>query len=261
MSGYSDVLVGIQYGDEGKAKVVDLIAPHYDIIARFNGGMNAGHTLISDKGKLALRQIPSGVMHEHCDLYIGSGCLISLFALTQEIKAIQAYGADVKGRLYISGKAAVVQPHHIALDAKYGGMIGTTKNGMGPCYAERAIRAHNENILPVRLKDFQSDFSGTLSRIQQNTLAALARENIDYAPAEIDAQITQMAEAYQAIAEYVVDDELFLYKQADQGKRILFEGAQSIHLDVIHGNIPFVTASHTVPAYAYVGGDLPRVLS
>lgn len=257
MSGYSDVLVGIQYGDEGKAKVVDLIAPHYDIIARFNGGMNAGHTLISDKGKLALRQIPSGVMHEHCDLYIGSGCLISLFALTQEIKAIQAYGADVKGRLYISGKAAVVQPHHIALDAKYGGMIGTTKNGMGPCYAERAIRAHNENILPVRLKDFQSDFSGTLSRIQQNTLAALARENIDYAPAEIDAQITQMAEAYQAIAEYVVDDELFLYKQADQGKCILFEGAQSIHLDVIHGNIPFVTASHTVPAYAYVGGDLP----
>lgn len=273
MTGYSDVLVGIQYGDEGKAKIVDLIAPQYDIIARFNGGMNAGHTLISEKGKLALRQIPSGVMHEHCMLYIGSGCSVSLFALTQEIQAIRDYGADVKGRLFISGKAAVVQLHHILLDAKYGGMIGTTKNGIGPCYAERAIRAHNENILPVRLQDFKADFSGTVSRIRKNTLDALSREkarekasenasekskeNIDYDLTEIEAQITQLSEAYQAIAEYVVEDELFLYNQAASGKRILFEGAQSIHLDVMHGNIPFVTASHTVPSYAYVGGDLP----
>lgn len=257
MAGYSDVLVGIQYGDEGKAKIVDLIADQYDIIARFNGGMNAGHTLISDKGKLALRQVPSGVMHAHCELYIGSGCTVSLFALTQEIQAIRNYGADVKGRLYISRKTAVVQPHHILLDAKYGGAIGTTKNGIGPCYAERATRAHHADVLPVRLMDLQADLPGALARIRKNALRMIERENIAYDLSDIDAQIAQLAEAFSEIETYIVPDDLFLYRRVAAGKRLLFEGAQSIHLDVMHGNIPFVTASHTVPAYAYVGGDLP----
>lgn len=149
--GYSDVLVGIQYGDEGKAKVIDLLAEHYDIIVRFNGGMNAGHTLYVDGERLALRQLPSGVLHDHCSVYIGSGCVLNLVELVNEIKKVEALGISLKDRLKISGKTVIIQPHHIALDKKYGGHVGTTKNGIGPCYADRATRALNDKVLPIKL--------------------------------------------------------------------------------------------------------------
>jgi adenylosuccinate synthase len=256
--GYSDVLIGLQYGDEGKARVVDLMAKDYDIIARFNGGANAGHTVSYNGIEIALNQVPSGIFYPGKKLYIGSGCVVNIVKLAKEIEKIEAVGISLEGRLFISGQCSIIQPHHVLIDVKTGETIGTTKNGIGPAYADKANRMINDRILNIRLGALQNEQKAYFKLIEDNYNAELSK----YSPEEKE-QITKgicnipdLKEAYKKIEKYIQVDTLWMQKQAQNGARILFEGAQSVMLDVNKGAIPFVTSSSTIASAAYTGGDL-----
>ncbi|NDC36981.1 MAG: adenylosuccinate synthetase [Proteobacteria bacterium] len=257
--GYADVLVGLQFGDEGKAKIIDYLAPQYNIIARFNGGSNAGHTIIHDGMHLTLRQVPSGVHHAGCKLYIGSGCVVHLPKLVEEIETIEAVlGMPIRQRLVLSPHATVVQPHHILIDEYFSKEISTTKNGMGPAYADRSMRVARGLRRHIRLGDLLrypelfEDIRGNLEfEMRQLGLNGLAPE----------AEVAKFAAAFEELKGLIASDALWLTQQVQGGAAVLFEGAQSVLLDVLHGTVPYVTGSHTVAANAFVGGDLaPRYL-
>ncbi|MBL4693788.1 adenylosuccinate synthetase [Candidatus Gracilibacteria bacterium] len=251
-SGYADVLVGLQYGDEGKARVVDMIADQYDIIARFNGGANAGHTVeTKEGGKVALNQIPSAIFYPDKILYIGTGCVINIEKTTAEIKKIEAMGITLKGRLKISSQASVVQPHHILMDEAMGKNIGTTKNGIGPCYADRAYRMLEDRLVNVRIGDLVDDADKYFAIIEKNLTATSKLYNL-----EPKADMNAIKEAFEYLKQFVELDTLYIQKQVESGKSVLFEGAQAVMLDVAKGSVPFVTSSNTVAAAAYFGGDL-----
>ncbi|GAA0421948.1 adenylosuccinate synthetase [Acrocarpospora corrugata] len=257
--GYADVLVGLQYGDEGKAKIIDLLAADYDVIARFNGGANAGHTIDSPAGRVVLQQVPSGVFHPHCQLYIGSGCALNLWKLRNELQLIRSTGVDLSGRLVISDRCAVVQPAHFIVDELNGGDIGTTKNGIGPAYADRAFRVRNGARTNLQLRDVLAD----PEQAKAAMLAAAEAELDRYGAGATSLRRTQLdhldslTDCLDGIREFVTTDRSYLGQRVAAGARVLFEGAQSLMLDVVQGDQPFVTASHTVPGHAYVGGDLP----
>lgn len=248
-SGYADVLVGLQYGDEGKARVVDHIAGDYDVVARFNGGANAGHTIATPQGAVRLRQVPSAVLHPAVSLYIGSGCAIGLAQLAEEIAMLAELGIQLQGRLAISERCLVVQPLHVARDCAQGASIGTTGNGIGPCYADHALRARGSERTSFQLRDLVQDAEAVFRQ-----MAVAAGHDGDPVDA---AAFDAMRSAWLLVRDYVISDSGYLAQRVAQGARVLFEGAQSVMLDVTHGEQPWVTASHTVPAYAYVGGDLP----
>ncbi len=155
--GFADVLIGLQYGDEGKAKVIDFIARDYDIIARFNGGANAGHTIETNKERVALNQIPSGIFYKDKLLYIGSGCVVDVKKIVLELKAVKKLGISLEKRLRISSQATLVQPHHILVDILTASEIGTTKNGIGPAYADKAMRMVNNRLVNIKLGDLQDN--------------------------------------------------------------------------------------------------------
>ncbi|MBN9115023.1 MAG: adenylosuccinate synthetase, partial [Pandoraea sp.] len=152
-SGYADVLVGLQYGDEGKAKIVDMLAADYDIVARFNGGANAGHTVQTPRASARLAQVPSGVFHSGKLLYIGSGCVVNLTKLSDEITTLRNAGCQLATRLYLSEHCTVIQPVHLDLDAGHGAGIGTTGNGIGPCYADLSLRWQRGIRTVVQIRD------------------------------------------------------------------------------------------------------------
>ncbi|GAB3625773.1 adenylosuccinate synthetase [Pandoraea terrae] len=258
--GYADVLVGLQYGDEGKAKIIDVLAPEYDLIARFNGGANAGHTIDTPDGRIALRQLPSGVFHPHVALYIGSGCALNVWKLADEIRSVESLGVDLSGRLHIHPHAALVQMAHIARDEVDGGFIGTTGNGMGPCYADRALRTHDGLRVNFQIKDLVEATAATVDAMEQGAryhLSTLDAGLRDKLTTRVDDLRAGLPGALEVVAKYVSPNADYLATRVDAGARVLFEGAQSVLLDVVHGEQPYVTASHTIPAYAYVGGDLP----
>lgn len=254
-SGYADVLLGLQYGDEGKARVVDFIAPEYDIIARFNGGANAGHTIeTKEGGKVALNQVPSAIFHEDKLLYIGSGCALNPVKLKKEIEKIKELGLKLEGRLHISCQVSVVQPHHMYIDAVMGGAIGSTKNGIGPCYADKANRMHGDKLLNVRTGDLKDDGEHFYKIVERNLEDAAKSFNLQIPnPNEV---MAEFMEGFEYIKKYVQPDTLFLQKKVEDGAKVLFEGAQAVMLDVTKGGVPYVTSSNTIAASAYSGGDL-----
>jgi adenylosuccinate synthase len=257
-SGHADVLVGLQYGDEGKAKVVDLIAEEYGVIARFNGGANAGHTIVTARGPLALKQVPSGVFYPDKLLYVGSGCVVGLEKLVDELAAIEKLGLDVRGRLFFSDRASMIQPHHVAMDKALFGVIGTTKNGIGAAYADKALRMKGARVLNFRLGELVADPKGVIAQVRENYVATLA-ELGQKGDVNVDAEIDRLRAALEVVRPYVQKDPLFLPRLVKGGKSVLFEGAQSVALDVTLGNVPFVTSSSTIAAAAYPGGDLPPI--
>lgn len=248
-AGYADVLVGLQYGDEGKARVVDYLAGEYDVIARFNGGANAGHTIATSDGPLRLRQVPSGVLRPRASLYIGSGCVIGLQQLATEIEMLAAQGIDLGGRLTISDRCPIVQPLHVLADRHDGAQIGTTGNGIGPCYADLATRMRDGERSSFQLRDLVLDESRIFG--QMTRLAAQRHGD------SLAAVVNGMRQAWKVVRPFVTDDPVALLRRVEAGANVLFEGAQSVMLDVVHGVQPWVTSSHTLPSYAYVGGDLP----
>ncbi|WP_206951496.1 adenylosuccinate synthetase [Trinickia acidisoli] len=257
-SGYADVLVGLQYGDEGKAKIVDMLADQYDIIARFNGGANAGHTIVTPHGAARLMQVPSGAFHPGKLLYIGSGCTVNIVKLAAEIEALTAQGAQLDGRLFVSHRSAVIQPIHILADRAQGRDIGTTGNGIGPCYAGLAARMRGKERTAVQLRDLLRDEDHAFAMMQANSDSEGFQATRDEASEAIWLEVfASMRAAWERVRHFVSENDLFLTDKVADGARVLFEGAQSVMLDLVHGDQPFVTSSHTGPAYAYVGGDLP----
>ena len=252
-----DVLLGLQWGDEGKGKIVDYLAPQYSVVARFQGGPNAGHTLEFDNIKHVLHQIPSGVFRSGIQNIIGNGVVLDPVILKKEIDGLQSYGLDLQAHLSISKKAQLILPTHRLLDAAYEqskgkNKIGSTLKGIGPTYQDKIGR------LGLRVGDVLSDhFADQYQALKEEHQQKLSfyRFEYDLAPAE--------AEFWKAI-DYLkqlqlVDSEYVINQYLQEGTRILAEGAQGSLLDVDFGSYPFVTSSTTTAAGACTGlGVAPK---
>lgn len=241
-----DVLLGLQWGDEGKGKIVDFLAADYDIIARFQGGPNAGHTLYINGNKIVLHTIPSGAFHPHCLNLIGNGVVVDPVTLDREIEAVSALQKDILNRLYISHRAHLIIPTHRALDAaseaaKGNRKIGSTLKGIGPAYMDKTGRNG------LRVGDILSDgFKAKYEALKEKHLEILKHFESPISWEEYEAPFFDAIEKLRRLqivnAEYWVDEHL------KNGKKILAEGAQGSMLDIDFGTYPFVTSSNTITA-------------
>ena len=247
-----DVLLGLQWGDEGKGKVVDVLTPRYDAVARFQGGPNAGHTLEFDGKKYVLRSIPSGVFQNDTNL-IGGGVVLDPVLFREEAEALCTSGVDLKRTLCISKKAHLILPTHRLLDAaseraKGKAKIGTTGKGIGPTYTDKTSRNG------LRVGDIFCDFETKYTAARERHIARLASLDAIPAPDELAALEKRWLEAIEYLKEYrIVDGEYLVNDLLTQGKSILCEGAQGTMLDVDFGSYPYVTSSNTVTAGACTG--------
>jgi adenylosuccinate synthase len=246
-----DVLLGLQWGDEGKGKLVDILSPRYDIIARFQGGPNAGHTLMFNNKKYVLHTIPSGIFREEIINLIGNGVVIDPIVLMKEIKNIEAEGIEVKKQLLISKRSHLILPSHRWLDAASEAMkgkdkIGSTLKGIGPAYMDKTGR----NGLRVGDID-QTNFKDKFEQLYQKHLQLLKFYNWN----EINEdQIKEWFESIEFLKQMqIVDGEHYLNEALSKGKKILAEGAQGTLLDIDFGTYPFVTSSNTITAGACTG--------
>ncbi len=247
-----DVLLGLQWGDEGKGKVVDYLAEKYDVVARFQGGPNAGHTLILNNGvKFVLHTIPSGIFLENCINLIGGGVVIDPVTFKAEIAKLREHGVDPVGRLKISRKAHLILPTHKMLDAaseisKGHDKIGSTLKGIGPAYMDKTGRNG------LRVGDIEAhDFPDRYHKLKEKHLALL--KLYDGVSLDIPNE-NEWLDAIENLKEIeFVDGEFFINDQILKGKRILAEGAQGSMLDVDHGTYPFVTSSNTITAGVCTG--------
>lgn len=249
------VIVGLQYGDEGKARFVDQMAADHDLVMRFNGGANAGHTVVYNGKTLALRQVPAGVFHPGRQLYLGAGCMINLVKLVQEINEISETGIEIKSRFKIAARAGVIQPHHILLDRWLGKSIGTTGNGIGPAYADRCYRVWDGRQISISFGDLVYETEKMFKNMEDQLKFICKTYNLDLEAGMKD--LEAMHEAFEHCKGFIVNDPLFLSKQLEIGKTVLCEGAQSVMLDVANGTIPYVTSSSTIATAAYTGGNIP----
>ena len=250
----ADVLLGLQWGDEGKGKAVDVLAPSYHWIARFQGGPNAGHTLWMDGQKIVLHTIPSGIFREDCLNLIGNGVVIHPPSLLQEIKALRQHGLHLEGKLMISAKAHLILPGHRLLDqafesAKGDHKIGSTLRGIGPAYTDKYAR-HG-----LRYGDFAGpQGKALLETAHEEHLRQLKALDFEL-PKDLPEQVQEWMDAvHELLSDFAPADGSWLLNQAlDQGQRVLAEGAQGSLLDVEFGAYPFVTSSHTTSASACTG--------
>ena len=251
-----DVLLGLQWGDEGKGKVVDVLTPNYDVVARFQGGPNAGHTLEFEGQKYVLRSIPSGIFQGDKVNIIGNGVVLDPALFKEEAVALEKSGHNLKDRLIISKKAHLIMPTHCVLDAAYeaakgASKVGTTGKGIGPTYTDKVSR--NGLRVGDLLHDFDKKYAAAKARHEQ----ILQDMNFAY-------DITETEKAWFEGIEYLkqfqlVDSEHVINSMLDDGKSVLCEGAQGTMLDVDFGSYPFVTSSNTICAGACTGlGVSPR---
>ncbi|MEW6712222.1 MAG: adenylosuccinate synthetase, partial [Candidatus Riflebacteria bacterium] len=242
------LLLGAQWGDEGKGKIVDLFAEKMDLVVRFQGGANAGHTVYSNGRKVVLHQIPSGIMHESCFNIIGNGCVVDPIALSQEIAELEQAGFPVNpDRLMISGKAHLLSPLHRWIDGQSGGAIGTTGRGIGPCYLDKVARQG------IRIEDFFApDFQNRL-RQQFDRAVRLSKSEGWNTPPLLEEWYPAFCEAMKQVERMIGDSAEYIFKTSKQGGRIMMEGAQGTLLDLDHGTYPFVTSSSTSIGGAFTG--------
>ena len=250
------VVVGAQWGDEGKGKVVDWLTERVDGVVRFNGGHNAGHTLVINGAKTILRLIPSGIMHPTSRCYLGNGVVFSPEAFFSEIEELKSHGVDAEPRIRVSGNAPLIMPYHVALDhareaALGANKIGTTGRGIGPAYedkvARRSVRVA-DLFDPERFAERVRSVMDLHNFTLKNYLHA---EPLD--PEEVIAKTLGYAERLRPL---VADISAELNAQMDQGKQFLFEGAQGSMLDIDHGTYPFVTSSNVVAGSACAGAGV-----
>ena len=251
----SIVIVGAQWGDEGKGKVVDLVTERADLVVRYAGGPNAGHTLVVGGEKLIVRLVPSGILQGHSVCAMAQGMVIDPAVLVGEIAALDKRGIKTAGRLFISDRAHVILPHHILLDglregANGGQKLGTTKKGIGPCYEDKAGRRG------LRFADLAD--LGRARALVQRSLDAWAPTIVALGGAVPDvASVMAPIEAHAAQLLSLVTDTSILVDEAHRaGQRIVFEGAQGILLDLDHGTYPFVTSSSAVAGGACTGAGV-----
>lgn len=247
----ADVLLGLQWGDEGKGKVVDVLTPRYDLVCRFQGGPNAGHTLEFDDQKVVLRSIPSGIFQGNKTNIIGNGVVLDPALFKAEAEALEATGLDLASRLCISQKAHLILPTHRLLDAAYesakgSGKIGTTGKGIGPAYTDKVSR----NGLRVGdiLCDFDQKYAAAIARHKE----ILSHYHCDCH--RLDALEKEWMEAIEYLKRFqLIDSEHYINQALQNGQSVLAEGAQGTMLDVDFGSYPFVTSSNTVSAGACIG--------
>lgn len=249
--------VGVQWGDEGKGKVVDILAEHADIVVRYQGGNNAGHTLVVGDQKTVLHQVPSGVLHDGKICVIGNGVVVDPVALLEEVDALRSRGyLTDPGLLKISDRAHMIMPYHRAIDQarerlRGEGRIGTTGRGIGPTYEDKMAR------IGLRFADFldEATFADALRAVldEKNTYlrTMLGERALDY-----DRISEQYAALRARLAPHVIDASVYLDRALAAGRRVLFEGAQGTMLDVDHGTYPYVTSSNTISAAACTGGGI-----
>ncbi len=248
-----DLLLGLQWGDEGKGKIVDVLTSKYDIIARFQGGPNAGHTLEFDGIKHVLRTIPSGIFHKKSINIIGNGVVIDPVVFQKEIEGLQKFDIDVQSRLLISRKAHLILPTHRLLDAaseasKGKAKIGSTLKGIGPTYMDKTGR-NGLRVGDIELADFKERY---------NVLAEKHIDMIKFYNVDLQYNLAEMEDEFFAAVEELkkltfIDSEFYLNSALKEGKSILAEGAQGSLLDIDFGTYPFVTSSTTTAAGACTG--------
>jgi adenylosuccinate synthase len=252
------VIVGAQWGDEGKGKVVDLLAERADMVIRFQGGNNAGHTIVREGETWKFHLIPSGILYPGKACVIGNGVVIDPRVLTEEIDNLRAKGIDVGG-LKVSANAHLIMPYHLMLDhageAKLGKLeIGTTKRGIGPCYADKAAR------LGIRVQDMLDE-----KILKKKIMAALEPKRLSLRPFARDPRLNlqTMSDEYltfgHRLEQFIADTATLAHRALDDGRVVVFEGAQGALLDIDHGTYPFVTSSNPVAGAACVGAGVgPR---
>ncbi len=256
------ILIGAQWGDEGKGKIIDLLARKSDIIVRYQGGNNAGHTVKFDDEKFVLHLIPSGILHPGKICVIGNGAVIDPQAFFEEVRVLAAKGVSVKGRLFVSETAHLLFPYHKLMDqlreesfGRRSGMIGTTKKGIGPCYADKMARVglrvgdlKNPAFFKVRLAQVLAERNEILKKIYRH-------------PGLSFSEIWRQVESYRReLLKFSADTPRYLFEASRKGRSILFEGAQGTMLDVDHGTYPYVTSSNASVGGAITGSGVSPTL-
>jgi adenylosuccinate synthase len=254
-----DVILGLQWGDEGKGKLVDFITPKYDIVARFQGGANAGHTLIFDNKKYVLHLIPSGIFREGCINIIGSGVVIDPIALVDEIKTLESIGIDIKSKLKISKRAHLILPTHRFLDkaselTKGSAKIGSTLKGIGPAYMDKTGRNG------LRVGDIDNNIVDKYESLLKKHYEIL-KSNVNFDKIDINHYTSERLKWFESI-EYLksfefIDSEYYINKAISERKTVLAEGAQGSLLDIDYGTYPFVTSSNTTISGVISGLGVP----
>lgn len=249
------ILVGSQWGDEGKGKIVDILSENFDIVARYQGGANAGHTVMIGDKQYILHLIPSGILRENVICVIGNGVVIDPQALLDEIALLESHGIKVDGRLYISQNAHLIMPYHKLLDtiSESGEQkIGTTGRGIGPCYIDKYARKG------IRIVDLlnRSELEKKI-RINLKEKNDLLQKIYSHQGLDVEEIVKQYLEFDKAIDKYIKDVPTFLNNALDEGKSVLLEGAQGTFLDVDHGTYPFVTSSNPTSGGACTGTGIP----
>lgn len=260
------IVIGSQWGDEGKGKITDLLSPNVDVVARYQGGANAGHTIVWEEAsgaeeEFVLHLVPSGIFHENVTCVIGNGVVLDPKAVLDEIEKIRALGVDVENRLKISHNAHLIMPYHKAIEAAQeqerasssdDNEIGTTGRGIGPAYTDKFARS---GIRVVDLLD--RDVLRRKLRRSIEEKNAILRDIYDAEALDVDRIVEEYVEFDQKIDPYVTDTSKYLCRALDEGQRVLAEGAQGSLLDVDFGSYPFVTSSHPTAGGGCTGLGVP----
>ncbi|MGJ8636051.1 MAG: adenylosuccinate synthase [Phycisphaerales bacterium] len=273
ITGHAAAVVGLQWGDEGKGKLVDLLAGKYRAVVRYNGGANAGHSVVVGGERYSLHLVPSGILSPNCEAVIGNGVVVDPHRLLEEIKTLNERGVDT-GRLVISDRAHVVMPYHKAEDAareellssskesqasdttkKVVSAIGTTKRGIGPAYADKIHRSTAIRIGDLTRPDILRTKLTMICGLKNAVLGAMIGEGFE--PFDAEALIDEMVECGKKLAPMIKDTAYLLDDLRSEGQPILFEGANATMLDVDHGTYPFVTSSNSSALGIGAGSGVP----
>jgi adenylosuccinate synthase len=255
--GKTAVIVGAQWGDEGKGKIVDVLSENFSVVARYAGGHNAGHTVIINAKKFVLQLVPCGVLRPGCRSVIGNGVVLDPLAFLKEVGALREAGVQVDGHLFVSNRAHVILPYHrmieLAAENAPGRVkIGTTSRGIGPAYEDKMGR---RGLRVADLLDLQLLKKHIENAVREKNMIAHALFNSE--PLDADKMYTEYAQAAEKIAPFVCDTALLLNQALAHGESILFEGAQGTMLDIDHGTYPFVTSSSATSGGAVIGTGVP----
>ncbi len=247
------IIIGAQWGDEGKGKIVDLLSAKADVVARYQGGPNAGHTVVIDEEEIVLHQIPSGILHPHTRCIIGNGVVIDPIILMEEVDFVKSKGCQVDGRFFISHRAHLIMPYHKLLDttreaAEGAAKIGTTGRGIGPAYVDKYDRC---GIRIVDLLDRSSLADKLLKNLESKN--KVLQRIYDRDSMDTEKIIQDYLEFDRRIDAYVKDTSLLINRAIDAGEEVLIEGAQGTMLDVDFGTYPYVTSSNPIAGGACTG--------
>ncbi|MGB8129820.1 MAG: adenylosuccinate synthase [Candidatus Angelobacter sp.] len=255
--GKTAVIVGAQWGDEGKGKIVDVLSHNFSVVARYAGGHNAGHTVIIKGKKFVLQLVPCGVLRKGCRSVIGNGVVLDPLAFLKEVKMLRDAGVQVDGNLFVSNRAHVILPYHRMIEmgaenAPGRVKIGTTSRGIGPAYEDKMGR---RGLRVADLLDSTLLKSTIENACREKNMIAHALFNSD--PLDADSMYTEYAEAAKQIAPFVADTAVLLNHALAEGESVMFEGAQATMLDIDHGTYPFVTSSSCTAGGAATGTGVP----